>query len=166
MHRGPTHSIITITLLMVPFFVFYRKEAIPYFAALLSHILIGDFFTGGIELLWPLSEGWFGMLNFDVASMPIAITELVLFLLTVPLMYKLGDLKTLLKPYNKNWSLIIPLGAIVGPLISVGRGQESSLPALLAVPSLFYLCLFAYSLIVYFKTWHGQRGDKMQPDNI
>ena len=68
MHRGPTHSFITITVLMIPFFVVYRKQAIPYFAALLSHIFIGDFFTGGIELFWPLSHDWFGALNYDVLA--------------------------------------------------------------------------------------------------
>jgi len=52
-HRGPTHSILTITVLMIPFFVVYRKKTIPYYAAILSHILIGDFFTGGIQLFWP-----------------------------------------------------------------------------------------------------------------
>ena len=151
MHRGPTHSIITITVLMIPFFNVYRKKAIPYYAALLSHILIGDFFTGGIQLFWPLSNNMFGALNFSVISMPIVITELVLFLLTVPLMYKLGDLKTLLKPNNKNWALIIPLGAIIGPLVSLGRGQEGALPALLVIPSLIYIGLFIYSLYVWLK---------------
>jgi membrane-bound metal-dependent hydrolase YbcI (DUF457 family) len=136
---------------MIPFFVVYRKQAIPYFVALLSHILIGDFFTGGIQLFWPVTHNLFGALNFEVISMPIAITELLLFLLTVPLMYKLGDLQTLLRPRNKNWALIIPLGAIIGPLLAVGRGQENALPALLIVPSLFYICLFAYSIFVWMK---------------
>ena len=151
MHRGPTHSILTITVLMIPFFAVYRRQAIPYYAALLSHILIGDFFTGGIELFWPLSQHWFGALNFQVNSLPIAATELTLFLLTVPLMYKLGDLQTLLKPHSKNWSLIIPLGSILGPLLLLGRGQESALPTILIIPSLFYICLFAYSLLVWIR---------------
>lgn len=134
---------------MIPFFVVYRKQAIPYYAALLSHIFIGDFITGGVELFWPLSHNLFGVLNFDVASMPIAITELALFLLTVPVMYKLGDLKTLLSPRNRNWALIIPLGAVLGPLLAIGRGSESAIPTLLVVPSLFYLVLFSISLIVW-----------------
>ena len=159
MHRGPTHSILTITVLMIPFFVVYRKQAIPYYAALLSHILIGDFFTGGIELFWPLSHNWFGALNFQVNSLTIAATELSLFLLTLPLMYKLGDLQTRLKPNSKNWALIIPLGAILGPLLSLGRGQESALPALLIVPSLFYVCLFAYSLFVWIRAKYFQHRD-------
>ncbi len=165
-HRGPTHSIITITVLMIPFFVVYRKQAVPYYAALLTHILVGDFFTGGVELFWPLSHSLFGALNFEVTSMPIAITELALFLLTLPIMYKLGDLKTLLKPHNKNWGLIIPLGAILGPLLSLGRGQEGSLPILLIVPSLFYISLFAYSMFVWLRVRHTQDRDKLHSTAI
>ena len=152
LHRGPTHSMITITVFMVPFFILYRKQAIPYFAALLSHILVGDFFTGGTQLFWPLSSSNYGALNFKVFSMPIAITELVLFLITLPIMFKLCDLQDLLKPNNKNWALIIPLGAILGPLLSLGRGQENALPILLIIPSLFFIALFIYSLFVWLKS--------------
>jgi len=166
MHRGPTHSLVTITVLMIPFFVVYRKQAIPYYAAMLSHILIGDYFTGGIELFWPISHGWFGALNFEVTSMPIALTELALFILTIPIMYKLGDLKTLLNPHNKNWALIIPLGAVVGPLFSVGRGQENSIPTLLAIPSLFYIIVFAYSILLWLRARHTQSGDKLEPNSF
>jgi membrane-bound metal-dependent hydrolase YbcI (DUF457 family) len=149
---------------MIPFFVVYRKQAIPYYAAMLSHILIGDFFTGGIELFWPLSHNLFGALNFEVTSMPIAITELILFLLTVPFMYKLGDLKTLLKPNNKNWTLVIPLAAVIGPLFSLGRGQESGIPALLVIPSLFYIGLFTYSLFIWLK-WRFTKNENVLKSN-
>lgn len=161
MHRGPTHSFFTITLLMVPFFVIYRKQAIPYYAALLSHIFIGDFITGGIQLVWPLSTTMFGVLDFEVTSLPIAITELILFMITLPIMYKLGDLKTLFKPHNRNWTLIIPFGGILGPLLSAGRGQESSLPILLVIPSLIYIGLFSYSLFVEIGAW--QKEEKTKP---
>ena len=164
-HRGPTHSILTIVVLMIPFFVVYRKQAVPYFAALLSHILIGDFFTGGIQLFWPLSHNTFGLLNFEVTSMPVAVTELVLFVVTVPLMFKVGDLQTLLKAYNKNWALVIPLGAVLGPLLSLGRGQENALPILLVVPSLFYIGLFAYSMFVWLRTRFIQDKDKLHSHN-
>ncbi len=151
MHRGPTHSLIVITALMAPFFIVYRKQSLPYYAALLSHILIGDLFAGGIELFWPLTQNWYGLINVLVTSLPIALTELTLFLITTPIMYKLGDLQTLLKPNNRNWALIIPLGATLVPLLSLGRGQESALPILLAIPSLFYIAIFAYSIIIWLK---------------
>jgi len=148
MHRGPTHSFITITVLMIPFFAVYRKRAIPYYAALLSHILIGDFFTGGIELLWPISQNWFQALNYAVTSLPIQITELALFAVTLPIMYKLKDLQSLFKGHNMNWVLIIPLGAVIGPLFALGRGGESALPSLLVIPSIFYIVLFTYSILI------------------
>jgi len=159
MHRGPTHSLITITVLMIPFFIVYRKQAIPYYAALLSHILIGDFFTGGVELFWPMSQGWFGVLNIEVNGLTNVVAELGLFFVTLPIMYKLGDFQSLLRPHNKNWALIIPLGAVLGPLLAVGRGQENTLPTLLVVPSLFYIGLFAYSMVVEFRAGHNQDAD-------
>ncbi len=133
---------------------------------MLSHVLIGDYFTGGIELFWPVTQGWFGALNFEVTSLPVAATELGLFILTIPIMFKLGDLKTLLNPHNKNWALIIPLGAIVGPLFSLGRGQENSLPTLLAIPSIFYVILFSYSILLWLRARNSQIGDKLPPKSV
>ncbi len=164
MHRGPTHSIITITVLMIPFFAVYRKQAIPYYVAILSHILIGDFFTGGIELLWPVSQNWFGALNYAVTSLPVQITELGLFAVTLPIMYKLKDLQSLFKAHNKNWALIIPLGAVLGPLLALGRAGETAIPTLLAIPSLFYVVLFAYSLFVELRSKLNLEPNKKRPD--
>ncbi len=150
---------------MIPFFVIYRKKTIPYYAALLSHILIGDFFTGGIQLFWPLSQAKIGVLNISVLSLPNVIAELVLFFVTLPIMYKLGDLQTLLKPHNKNWALILPLGAVLGPVLSYGRINANALPTLLVVPSLFYTCLFAYSLFIELRAEHNQDKEKPPPSN-
>ncbi len=73
--------------------------------------------------------------------------ELALFLVTLPLMYKMGDLQTLLKPHNKNWALIIPFGAVLGPML-IGSPPMITPLSLLFAPSLFYLGLFAYSMLV------------------
>lgn len=59
-HRGFIHSIAAAIVIMIPFFVIYKKQALPYFAALLSHSLIGDFFSGGAEIFWPLSHEFYG----------------------------------------------------------------------------------------------------------
>ena len=155
MHRGPTHSLLAITALIIPFFIIYHKQAIPYFAAMLSHIFLGDYFTGGSELFWPLSNDWYGALNFSVTSLSIASVELALFIITIPIMFKLGDLQAFLKPHNINWAIIIPFGATLVPLLSLGRGTENSLPTLLAIPSLFYVGLFACSLFIGLKAWHN-----------
>jgi len=116
-------------------------------------------------LFWPLSNSWFGVLNIDVTSLPNVLSELALFFLTLPIIYKLGDLKTLLKPHNNNWALIIPLGAVLGSLLTVGRGQEAVLPLLLVVPSLFYVVLFGYSMFVEFKVKYNQGAHKLKPIN-
>jgi membrane-bound metal-dependent hydrolase YbcI (DUF457 family) len=148
MHRGPTHSLIFLSVLMVPFFVIYRRQALPYYAAVLSHVLIGDFFTGGVQLFWPFSNNFFGAVNLSTIGLTSVVLELLFFFLALPIMYKSGDLASLLRPHNKNWVLIIPFTATLGPLLTVGRGLEASLPLLLVVPSLFFLVLFAYALLI------------------
>src|SRR5512135_1575536 len=56
LHRGPTHSIVVAVLAFIPFLIIYRKKAIPYFLALISHSLIADFLIGGqLQLFWPFS---------------------------------------------------------------------------------------------------------------
>ena len=147
MHRGPTHSIITFTLLFLPLFVMYRKNAVPYYAALLSHSLIGDFFTGGIELFWPISKGWFGI-DVDVRSIGSVTAELALFAAMLYVMYRSKDIQKLLKPRKSDFALVIAFVAVLGPLVSAGRGSESSLPILLVAPSLFWLALFAYLMLL------------------
>jgi membrane-bound metal-dependent hydrolase YbcI (DUF457 family) len=151
-HRGPTHSLITITMLMLPFFLVYRKAAVPYFAALLSHSLIGDFFTGGVELFWPLSANWYGALNIEVTSFTNVSIELILFIISLALMLRSGDLQTLLRSHNRKMVLFVAFGAVLGPMLQIGRGSEHALPTLLIIPSLFYLVVFSYSMIVSLRT--------------
>lgn len=155
MHRGPTHALFTITAVAIPFFVVYRKRATPYFAAVLSHSLIGDFFTGGVELFWPFSQGWFGVQSVQVTSLISVTAEIVLFAATLFIMFRSKDFQTLLKPSRYNWTLFIAFGAVLGPLIGVGKSYESSLPFLLWVPSIFCLLLFAYSIIVELRHLHA-----------
>ena len=58
-HRGPTHSIITMSLLFIPFYIIYRK-GFTLLAAVYSHSLIGDYITArGIQLFWPLTDNWY-----------------------------------------------------------------------------------------------------------
>ncbi len=59
-HRGPTHSVIVALIIFTPIFIIASWKAAPYFAALASHSLIGDYFTGGAQLFWPLSLEWLG----------------------------------------------------------------------------------------------------------
>ena len=144
-HRGPTHSLITIIALTVPFLIYYRKTAVPYVIALASHSLIGDFFTDGTQLFWPLSTEMVGVLNIDVYSLTNSLLELTLFIVSIALMFKTGDLRKIARDKYKI-ALLLPFGAILGPMLAVGRGSEYALPLLLVIPSLFYLALFTYSI--------------------
>jgi len=155
MHRGPTHALFTLTAVAIPFLIIYRKLAVPYYAAVLSHSLIGDFFTGGLELFWPFSQGWFGVPSIQVSSLPSVTTEIILFVLAFAIMFRTRDLHALLKPSNYNWTLLIAFGAVLGPLTDVGAGYESSLPFPLWIPSIFCLVLFAYSILVELRRKRG-----------
>ncbi len=98
-HRGPTHSIIMAILVFIPFFIYYRNKAVPYFAALASHTLIGDLPIGGqIQLLWPLSTSEFdlGGLGFPYINIynPINIAlEFTLFAIALIVMFKTRDFR-------------------------------------------------------------------------
>jgi membrane-bound metal-dependent hydrolase YbcI (DUF457 family) len=58
-HRGPTHSILVAIAIFVPIYLYYRR-GLPYFAALASHSLVGDFLVPPLQFFWPISSGWFG----------------------------------------------------------------------------------------------------------
>jgi membrane-bound metal-dependent hydrolase YbcI (DUF457 family) len=148
MHRGPLHSIITFSVLMIPFFARYRKQAIPYYVALLSHSLLGDLFTGGFEMLWPLSDRWFSILTVDVMGVISVSAELVLCSIALIVIVKAKDFKTLQKPHNQNLVLFIAFGATLGPLLDISQSFESSLPTPLVIPSIFWLAVFVYSMLI------------------
>ena len=155
MHRGPTHAIFTLTAIAIPFLIIYRKRAVPYYAAVLSHSLIGDFLTGGLELFWPASHGWFGIESISVRSFQNVTAEIVLFAVALAIMFRTRDLHALLKPSKYNWTLLIAFGAVLGPLINVDNSFESSLPFPLWIPSIFCLLLFGYSILVELRRKRG-----------
>jgi hypothetical protein len=148
MHRGPTHSVIIAMLVFIPIFALYRKEAVPYFIALLSHSLIGDFFIGGqVQLLWPLTTQQFG-LYWSYISMwdPISVTlEWTLFAISTVIMLKNRDLFLLFQDKKSNLLLAIPLVTVLLPTFMSYPLQE---PILLIPPHLFYLVLFSISILI------------------
>lgn len=154
-HRGPTHSIIVAVIAFVPFFIVFRKKAIPYFLALISHSLIGDFFIGGqVELLWPLSNQQFGLHEaggpFINITSPINIAaEMTLFAVAILVLYKTGDWKTFFTPHKSNLLLIIPIATVLLPS-TIGYPFEQSLlitQPVLASAHLFYLVLFLIAIV-------------------
>ncbi|MDR2202731.1 MAG: metal-dependent hydrolase [Nitrososphaerota archaeon] len=155
-HRGPTHSILFALIVFTPIFIIYKKRAIPYFIAYISHFLIGDFFVGGhLQLLWPLTTSTFGL--HDAGFMYIGIndpinitTELLLFTLTVILIAKTRDYRKFLKNNDKkNLILIIPITTVLLPNFI---GYPFSMPIFSALPimgiaHLFYFILFTIPIL-------------------
>jgi membrane-bound metal-dependent hydrolase YbcI (DUF457 family) len=148
-HRGPTHSIIIAILVFIPVFVLYRRKALPYFLALASHSLIGDFLIGGrVQLLWPLSTGLFGLHEsgsyYISIFSPVNIAlELTLFLISTVIMFKAKDWQVFFKNNKLNLVLVIPIFTVLLPTFV---GYPSKVPLLLILPHLFYLILFSVSV--------------------
>ena len=153
-HRGPTHSIIVAILVFIPFFIIYRKKAVPYFAALASHSLIGDFFIGGqLQLLWPLSTSEFGLyeLGFPYINIynPIDIAlEFALFVIALIVMLKTRDLFHFFRNNKLNLVLAIPIFTVLLPTFA---SYPLRVPLLLVLPHLFYLVLFSISVLIVLK---------------
>ena len=153
-HRGPTHSIIVAIVVFIPFFVLYRQKAVPYFAALASHSLIGDFLIGGqLQLLWPLSTNEFGLheLGFPYINIynPLNIAlEFTLFAIALVVMFKTRDLFHFFRNNKLNLILIIPIFTVLLPTFV---GYPLSVPILLVLPHLFYLVLFSISVLIVLK---------------
>jgi len=147
-HRGPTHSLFFLLLLSLPFFVIYRKKAFPYFVALLSHSLIGDIYGSmGVQLFWPFSRNWIHVFNVSTISDLSFGFELVLFAISVVVMFVNKDFRKMFSDDMPRIFWLIPFGVVLGPLLVGGMSPFNSFPILLVVPSLFYLVLFSLLML-------------------
>jgi hypothetical protein len=162
LHRGPTHSIIVAIIIFIPFFIIYRKKAVPYFLALASHSMIGDFFIGGgIQLLWPLSSQEFGLHEIGGPYISIwnpinILLEWTLFAIAAVIMFKSKDLSLFFQNKKSNLLLAIPLLTVLLPTF---LSYPILVPYLLVPPHLFYLLLFSASvLIVIFHVFKKQKS--------
>jgi hypothetical protein len=151
MHRGPTHSIMTAVLVFIPFFVAYRQKAVPYFIALISHSLIGDFLVGGrVMLFWPLTKAEFGLHElgsyYITIENPVNVAlELILFLAATAILLKTRDILQFFQNKKSNLVLIIPILTVLLPSVA---SFPLDVPTLLAFPHLFYLVLFIASVLM------------------
>jgi membrane-bound metal-dependent hydrolase YbcI (DUF457 family) len=146
-HRGPTHSILFCILLFVPLFIKYKKKALPYFVALISHSLIGDIFSGGgSQLLWPLSNQLIYISNFSVTSNTQIALEIALFLISTIVMLASKDIKKIITQKSNILYWILPLGSVLGPILLTSE-YYTQLPALLFIPSLYYTGLILFTII-------------------
>lgn len=145
-HRGPTHSLFFSIVFCLPFILFYKKKSIPYFIALLSHSLIGDIYGwSGIQLFWPLTTDWIYISN--VSNYSSALFELILFIIITIIMIFNKDLKKILFSKTQRVYWLIPLGAVLGPLLINTSNYYIYFPTLLVGPSIFYILIFSQAII-------------------
>ena len=146
-HRGPLHSVVVFCFLFIPMFLLYKKRAVPYFVAVIQHSIIGDFLTGGTQLLWPVSLDMYG-LGIGIDSLTNIALEWVLFIISIILMFKAKDMLSLLKRNPSNLILFIPLMTVLLPAIIT---FPLYVPLVLLIPHLVYLVLFVFSIFVNLK---------------
>jgi membrane-bound metal-dependent hydrolase YbcI (DUF457 family) len=143
-HRGPAHSIIVLFAVFLPILAIYRMEAVPYFLAILSHPLIGDYLVGGpIKLLWPLSMQYFG-LGLTMGGSTDIVLEWSMFLLSTVIMLKIMDVIRPFQPHLSNLLLSIPVFTLLLPTI---LSFPLGVPIWLEPPHLVFMLLFAAALL-------------------
>jgi membrane-bound metal-dependent hydrolase YbcI (DUF457 family) len=144
-HRGPTHSIILLTLFLTPALMKYGKKAIPYYIALIQHIILGDFLTGGqgIQLLWPITTDSYG-LGICMETLPAVFLEWTLFVGCLVIMLKTKDAQILFQSHQANLILTLPAAALLLPMLF---GFPWHIPPALIIPHLTYLTIFTISIL-------------------
>ncbi len=149
-HRGPTHSLIVVSLLFLPIFVVYRKKATPYFIATIQHFILGDYLAGGdgIQLLWPTTVQWYGI-GFEVTSLVNILIEWTFFLTSITIMYKTKDTGALFQPHSSNLLLLMPVFTVLLPTL---LSFPLAVPLELIIPHLTYLAIFTLSILIDLKS--------------
>jgi len=151
-HRTITHSIIMSIIVFLPFFMFYKTKAVPYFVALAQHSLVGDFITGGThgggtQLLWPITSTMYG-LPVDIFSLTNIVLEWSSFLLAGVIMFKTKDVQKMLKGGVSDLPLSVPTLTVLLPIFF---HFPLLIPFELLIPHIAYLILFALSIANIFR---------------
>jgi len=136
------HSLITALIVFTPIFAAYRKKAIPYFLALISHLLIGDYLTGGSQLLWPATTQLYGI-GLRITGQTNTILEWTAFIASIAVMIKFKDINRLLQHSKFNIILAIPTFTVLLPAL---LAFPLLVPLWLIPPHLFYVILFSASM--------------------
>jgi len=143
-HRGPLHSVIIYCLLFLPAFILFKKRAIPYFVALIQHILIGDYLTGDTQLLWPATTNWYG-LGMEITSLTNILIECTLFLTSTATLLKTKDAWLLFQQHPSNMILAIPVLTVLLPTL---LSFPIYVSPQLVIPHLIYMALFIFSILI------------------
>lgn len=144
-HRGPLHSFVAALIAFLPFFVVYRKRAVPYFIALVQHALIGDYLTGGkLQLLWPISQQQFGI-DASIQSAQNVALEGILFVVSIAVMVASRDIVRLFQRHVSNLVLAIPTFTVLLPAF---LNYPLNVPTLLIPPHMVYTILFSIAILL------------------
>ena len=146
-HRGPMHSAIIFSLLFLPAFILFKKRAIPYFVALIQHILIGDYLTGDTQLLWPATTNWYG-LGMEITGLTNILMEWTLFLTSTATLFKTKDAWLLFQKHPSNMILAVP---VLTALLPAFLSFPLHVPPELIIPHLTYIALFTLSILIDLK---------------
>lgn len=114
-HRGITHSVLFWAIVFIPLFIRYRKQAIPYFVAPVSHILVGDLIVNRTVVFWPLGpELGLRFRLFSVENLILEAVGLAAFLLWVNLS---SERNKLLARNRRNLLSLLPIVPLAGFLV-------------------------------------------------
>ena len=146
-HRGPTHSIIITLLFFTPLLLIRFQKTAPYFAAMVSHFMIGDYITGdGAMIFWPLSS------EFIKYHMPIQMggsfeiqIELALFAIILVIMTISKEFHHLFHYEKRNLILSVPIFTIILPAM---YKYPIKIPDILIIPHLILLSIILLSLSI------------------
>ena len=145
-HRGPTHSLMFVLLVSLPVIVVYRKKAIPYIVALLSHSLIGDIYSSGIQFFWPFSTDWFFVSTISNRTGISVGLELALFVVCSLVMFVSKDFQRVLVSKTNRLFWLVPFGAVLGTFFLNFIGYYVEISVLLVIPCFFYIVLFGFAM--------------------
>jgi hypothetical protein len=132
-----------------PVILVWRKHAIPYIAALVSHPLLGDYLTRtsrahGVQLFFPLTSSWFSA-GSKALNLTYIYLELALFAAFLMLMLTTRDIKILIKPHPSNMLLAIP---ILTALLPVFLQFPIPVPPELIIPHLILIVLLTLPILI------------------
>jgi membrane-bound metal-dependent hydrolase YbcI (DUF457 family) len=143
-HRGPTHSIIVQTIVFIPVLLAYKKQAVPVFASLIQHSLLGDLLagSGGVQLFWPITSQGYGtqICIADILSISLEWSAFLIFLATL---WITKDIKRLFQHNKSSLLLTIPVLALILPAL---LQFPLAVPTALIIPHLILLAILVLSI--------------------
>jgi hypothetical protein len=115
----------------------------------MQHVLIGDLFTGGgIQLLWPITQTWYGI-GTPMTSLANILLEWISFIIAFVIMLATKDINKLLKSSQSTLLLLVPVLTVLLPSF---LHFPLIVPLSLLIPHLVYLGLFTASLLIFLKS--------------